>query len=151
MQRPKRNRWLAWVLALGLALTGGAFAAGSGLGKDTYKAAQRRIVAEREAKEAKADADYDVTKARCHATKTDRARDACLDRAKVDRDAAIRQAKIERVESTNELKAKLQEAKKARAPESPAAHYAAEKARCEMMGLERDHCLADAKRRFQKA
>jgi len=153
MQRRKRNRWLGWGLALSLVMTGGAFAtgAGVGVGKDALKAAQRRIVAEREAKEAKAAADYEVAKARCKAAKTDVARDACLDHAKVQRDAAVRQAKIERVESSNELKARVLDARKPKAPETPGARYAAEKARCEMLGLERDHCLADAKKRFNKA
>ncbi|NML44354.1 hypothetical protein HHL11_11370 [Ramlibacter sp. G-1-2-2] len=154
MQHRKRNRrWLGWGLALSLALTGGAFAtgAGVGVGKDALKAAQRRIVAEREAKEDKAAADYDVAKARCKDARSDTARTACLEHAKVQRDAAVRQAKIERVESSKELKVRVQEAKKPKAPETPAARFAAEKARCELLGLERDNCLADARKRFNKA
>jgi hypothetical protein len=63
----------------------------------------------------------------------------------------VRRAKIERVEATRRLEAtKTSGAGPARTPASRDEKYAAEKARCGMMGEERDSCLADAKRRFGK-
>ena len=98
--------------------------------------------ADRSAKEVKADADFAVAKERCDDLKKGKPRDACVDRAEHDRDAAVRMAKIERVMSSSELKQKQQERRMGGAPETPAARYAAEKARCEMQGTERDRCLA---------
>jgi hypothetical protein len=65
--------------------------------------------AEKEAKFARAEADYDVAKQRCKALK-DRAQDPCVARAKHDREAAIRLAKVEKVEELQEQK------REARAP-----------------------------------
>jgi len=72
--------------------------------------------AEKEAKFARADADYDVAKLRCKALK-DRAQDACVKRAKHDREAAIRLAKVEKVEEVQERK---REAKAEESRQKPA-------------------------------
>ena len=195
MKAWKRFTWLACALALGAAV-GGSFAAATGMSKEAYKAAGRRIEAqqavdlkacarlhgnaqdvcklqakgnasmaeaaldakykpspeaEREAREAKADADYAVAKAHCEDARKGEPREACLDRAATQHDGAIRLAKIERVQSSVEARAKAEQRKMGAAPETPAARYAAEKARCEMLGTQRDHCLADARQRFHKA
>jgi hypothetical protein len=54
--------------------------------------------AEREAKDAKAEADYAVAKEKCDNFKGN-AKDACVKRAKADREAAVRLAKVEKVET----------------------------------------------------
>lgn len=66
--------------------------------------------AEKRAKLTRADADYDLAKVRCAASRG-KAKDACLDRARHDREAAIRLAKVEKVEEMNQLKAKAGEQK----------------------------------------
>lgn len=72
--------------------------------------------AEKNAKIARAEADYDIAKRRCAPLK-DRAKDRCLNQAKHDREAAIRLAKVEKVEEMNALKAKAAAQQKA-APKS---------------------------------
>ena len=66
-------------------------------------------------------------------------------------EAAVRRAKIERVEATRRLQAA---AKAAGAPAQRQASadekYAAEKARCGLLGEERDNCMADLKKRFHR-
>jgi hypothetical protein len=106
--------------------------------------------AERDAKEAQADADYRTAKERCAAAK-DKARGSCLKQAKAARDAAVRQAKVEKVETVAEEKAKHDEHHKAVTPQTPTERFAAAKARCEMQGLQRDSCLAEAKRKFGRS
>lgn len=102
--------------------------------------------ADRAAMMAQAEADYDVAKQKCDDARG-HAKDLCKGRADHVREAAIRRAKIERVEATRRLQSR---GGQARAQESPDARYAAEKARCGMLGEERDSCLADARRRFGK-
>jgi hypothetical protein len=73
------------------------------------------IVAEQQAKNAKADADYDVAKEKCDDAKGN-AKDACLQRAKHDKEAAIRLAKVEKVESMRDTaKGAAKEARHAKA------------------------------------
>lgn len=72
--------------------------------------------AEKNAKFARAEADYDIARQRCAALK-DRAKDRCLKQAKHDREAAVRLAKVEKVEEMNSLKAKAAAQQKA-APKS---------------------------------
>lgn len=106
--------------------------------------------ADRDAKLAQADANYDVAKVRCSALK-DGARDRCVAQAKATRESEIRMAKVRKVEEIAELKARKEDVKKGVAkPESPAQRYAALKSRCELLGTERDHCLDDLKRRYGK-
>ena len=97
---------------------------------------------------AQADADYDVARQKCDDA-SGKAKDTCKARASHVREAAIRRAKIERVEATRRLQSK---GARAQVPEqqSPEARYASEKARCGMLGEERDSCLADAKKRYGK-
>jgi hypothetical protein len=59
--------------------------------------------AEKLAKTARAEADYEVAKARCAALKDD-AKDRCVQQAKHDREAAIRLAKVEKVQELNAQK-----------------------------------------------
>jgi hypothetical protein len=108
--------------------------------------------AERDAKMARADADYAVAREKCDDVK-DRARNACLRKAKDERDAADRLAKVEKVETVGELKARAAELRKdgPQPARSLEARYASAKAHCIMKGEERDRCLDDAKRRFQKS
>lgn len=74
--------------------------------------------AEKNAKFARAEADYAVAKQRCAPLK-DRAKDRCVKQAKHERDAAIRLAKVEKVEEVNAaLRAKAAEAKLKAAPKS---------------------------------
>jgi hypothetical protein len=61
--------------------------------------------AEKMAKFARADADYDVARQRCEALKG-RTHDTCLGQARHDHEAAIRLAKVEKVEEQHDLKAK---------------------------------------------
>jgi hypothetical protein len=104
---------------------------------------------ERDAKEAQAEAEYDIAKERCDDARKGKARDACLAKAKNALEAAIRLAKIERVETLAELKDKREEPKPQ--AQSLNAQYNARKNYCQMKGPERDECLADAKRRFNKS
>jgi hypothetical protein len=107
--------------------------------------------AERVAKSAQADADYDVAKVRCDSAR-DKAKDTCLQKAKNARDAADRQAMIEKVKTVSARKARVEEQRTGGKPaETPEARYAALKARCVMRGEERDSCLADVQRRFHKS
>jgi len=55
--------------------------------------------ANQKAKNVTAEANYAVAKAKCQAFK-DKAKDRCLDEAKLAREAAIRQAKVEKVQET---------------------------------------------------
>jgi len=106
--------------------------------------------ADRAVKMAAAEADFDLAKQKCQDARAP-AREACQARAEHERDAAERRAKIERVEATRRLQqAKVASTRPAPAPASREEKYAAEKARCGMMGEERDSCMADAKRRFGK-
>jgi hypothetical protein len=98
---------------------------------------------------AQAEADYDVAKQKCDEARG-KAKDACKARADQVREAAIRRAKIERVEATRRLKARGSTGQVAVQQQSPDEKYAAEKARCGMLGEERDNCLAEAKRRFHR-
>lgn len=104
--------------------------------------------AERQAMDAKADADFAVAKAKCDALKGN-AKDTCVQQAKVQRDATHRLAVVQKVEKLNAQKGK----KEAKAPkqETPAQRFAAHKAWCEIQGTGRDRCLADLKRRYGKA
>jgi hypothetical protein len=103
--------------------------------------------ADRKAMEAKADADYAVAKAKCDDLKGN-ARDSCEQQAKVQRDAARRLAVVEKVEKINAMKDK-----QAKAPrvETPAQHFAAQKAWCQIQGAQRDQCMDALKRRYGKA
>ncbi|MBC5765705.1 hypothetical protein [Ramlibacter albus] len=147
------HRWISgrrMVVALALA---GAFAAAGGLaiGKDTARTPEKRAEAAMEAKIDRAQAAYATARKKCGDAKTD-ARKACVHKARVDRDAAIRLAKIEKVRELNALKEKEEERRTGQAekPLSDAGKFAAAKARCEMMGPDRDRCLAEAKQRFHK-
>lgn len=74
---------------------------------------------EKEAKFARADADYDVAKQRCKPLK-DRAQDTCMAQARHDREAAIRLAKVEKVEELQAQKREAQEEHKAQSkPAAP--------------------------------
>lgn len=105
--------------------------------------------AERQAKETIADAEYDVARVRCKAMRP-KARDACVTQAKGKREAAKRLAMVEKVDAVAAARRKLQR-KSTAAPETPQARYAGQKARCNMLGEERDECLADLQRRFHKS
>ena len=98
---------------------------------------------------AKAAADYDLARQHCDEAQGS-AREACRARADHVREAAVRLAKIERVEASRRLKAKGSNGAQVAVPQTPDEKYAAEKARCGMLGEERDNCLADVKRRFHK-
>jgi hypothetical protein len=103
--------------------------------------------ADRKAMDAKAAADYALAKARCDGLKGN-AKDSCELQAKVQRDAARRLAVVEKVEKINALKDK-----QAKAPrvETPAQHFAAQKAWCQIQGAQRDQCMDELKRRYGKA
>jgi hypothetical protein len=77
--------------------------------------------AEKMAKFARADVDFDVAKQRCEALK-DRAHDTCIAKAKHDREAAIRLAKVEKVEEINALKREAQVQRQAQQKAAPAPH-----------------------------
>lgn len=70
---------------------------------------------EREAKDAKAEADYAVAKERCDDARSKEAKKTCLRQAKSALEAAVRLAKVEKVENINELKAKAEKQRKAAA------------------------------------
>lgn len=76
--------------------------------------------AEKEAKFARAEADYALAKQRCGLLK-DRARDTCVERAKHDREAAIRLAKVEKVQEVNARKREQQAQRQALQRPAPAA------------------------------
>jgi len=98
---------------------------------------------------ARADADYGLARQRCDEVQG-AAKDACQARAKHVREAAVRMAKIERVQATRRLKAQGSNGGQAAVQQAPDEKYAAEKARCGMLGEERDNCMAEVKRRFHK-
>ena len=98
---------------------------------------------------AQAEADFALAKQKCDDA-SGKAKDACRARADHLREAAIRRAKIERVEATRRLQSKGGARAQAPQQQSPEARYASEKARCGMLGEERDACLADAKKRYGK-
>lgn len=62
--------------------------------------------AEREAKFARAEAEYRIAKVRCRTLEGKKKRATCLDQAQAARVAAERLAKVEKVDSINERKAK---------------------------------------------
>jgi len=99
-----------------------------------------------------ADAEYDVARQKCDDAK-EAAQDACKAKAEHVHEAAVRRAKIERVEATRRLQAQAKAAH-AQAQAQPQASldekYAAEKARCGLLGEERDSCLTDLKKRFHR-
>ena len=73
-------------------------------------------------------------------------------KARLDRDAAVRLAKVEKVRQLAALREKDEERRSGGAkPPTSQAKLAAARARCEMMGFERDSCLADVKERFHKS
>lgn len=74
---------------------------------------------EREAKDAKAEADYAVAKERCDDARSKEAKKACLQQAKSALEAAVRLAKVEKVENINELKARAARQRKAAARLAP--------------------------------
>jgi hypothetical protein len=107
--------------------------------------------AERQAKETQAEAEYDVARVRCSALKA-KAKDGCVVQAKARLVAAKRQAMVEKVDAIAALKARRERQRKGTAkPETQQDRYAAQKARCNMLGEERDECLADVQRKFQKS
>jgi hypothetical protein len=77
--------------------------------------------AEKKAKFARADADYEVAKQRCDALK-EHAHDTCMDQAKHDREAAVRLAKVEKVQEINAQKREAQEEREAKHKPVPVAH-----------------------------
>lgn len=146
------HKWTGrrWLVAVSLAA---AFAAAGSvaIGRDPARTAEKRIEAEMAAKIDRAQQAYDAARKRCGNAVGDAAK-ACTAKARADRDAAVRIAKIGKVRKLNELKERDEERREGKLkPTSPEAKYAAAKARCEMMGFERDHCLADAKQRFHKS
>jgi hypothetical protein len=147
MQTSIRSRVIA---ALALAAVFAA-AGGMAIGKDTARTPEKRAEVLMEAKIDRALAAYKVAKKRCGAVRGDAAR-SCVYKARSDRDAAIRLAKIEKVRKIADLKDKEEDRKKHGTAPTPSAQakYAAAKARCEMMGFERDECLADLKQRFPR-
>lgn len=106
--------------------------------------------AEQQVKEIRADAEYAIARKRCENV-TGQAADRCVGQAKAVREAAVRQAKVEKVEKLNELKAAAEEPRQERHAQTLAERYKAEKARCGMMGTERDRCMADLQRRYPKS
>lgn len=70
--------------------------------------------AQRDAKEAKAEADYAVARVRCKGVAKE-ARDRCVDRARHALEAAIRQAKVEKVEQENALAREKKKEERAKA------------------------------------
>lgn len=74
--------------------------------------------AEKMAKFAHADADFDVAKQRCAVLK-DRAHDTCMDQAKHDHEAAIRLAKVEKVEEINAKKREVDGQRHAQQQKAP--------------------------------
>jgi hypothetical protein len=97
-----------------------------------------------------ADMEYDVARQKCDDAKGP-AKEACKAKAEHVHEAAVRRAKIERVEATRRLQAA---ARTAHAPATAQAsqdeRFAAEKARCGLLGEERDNCMADLKKRFHR-
>lgn len=147
MQTSIRSRVFA---ALALAAVFAA-AGGMAIGKDTARTPEKRAEAQMDAKIDRANAAYKVAKKRCGKARTD-ATKSCMYKARSDREAAIRLAKIEKVRQLAELKDKEENRKLHGSTPSPTAQakYATARARCEMMGFERDACMADAKQRFEK-
>jgi hypothetical protein len=74
--------------------------------------------AEKKAKIARADVDFDIARQRCEALK-DRAHDTCTAKAKHDREAAIRLAKVEKVEELNALRRAAHEQRQAQQKAAP--------------------------------
>ncbi|HEY8358115.1 MAG TPA: hypothetical protein VIL30_11705 [Ramlibacter sp.] len=107
--------------------------------------AQREPTPDREqaAKEAEAEADFALAKAGCRQA-GDKARKACIAQAQAKREAAVRQAKVEKVLALR------REGAEPRKEATDAEKFAAAKARCDMSGAERDRCLVEARRRFNK-
>lgn len=107
---------------------------------------------EQAAKDARADAEYDVARERCDDAGNRAARKQCRQAAAAAREAAVRQAKVEKVHRINALEADAQDPELPEGtPEEVARQrYAAAKARCVMSGTERDSCLAEARRRFNQ-
>lgn len=103
---------------------------------------------DRKAMAARADADFALAKAKCEVQKG-RAKDACLQQAKMQRDATQRLAVVQKVEKVNALR----DRKDLKPPrqETPAQRFAAQKAYCEIQGADRDRCLAELKKRYGKA
>jgi hypothetical protein len=99
---------------------------------------------------AQAKADYEVARQRC-AGMAAPARDACRAQAENKRDAGVRQAKLEHVATLRRLKALNASPGKEPASQSIDEKFAAQKARCGMLGEARDSCLADVKRRFNRS
>jgi hypothetical protein len=147
MHKSMTLRVLAAVAMAGLFAAAGTVA----IGKDTARTPEKRAEALMDARIDRAHAAYKVAKKRCAGVKGDAGK-SCVHKARVDRDAAVRQAQIEKVRKLADLKEKEQERRNGGAkPVSLEAKFAAAKARCEMMGTERDSCLADAKQRFHKS
>ncbi|MCG2591698.1 hypothetical protein LZ009_02785 [Ramlibacter sp. XY19] len=94
-----------------------------------------------------ADAEYDVAKQKCDDAKGP-AKDACKAKADHVHEAAVRRAKIERVEASRRLQKSAHAAAPVQATQEE--KFASEKARCGLLGEERDSCMADLKKRFNR-
>lgn len=97
-----------------------------------------------------ADTEYEVARQKCDEAKGP-AKDTCRAKADHVHEAAVRRAKIERVEATRRMQAAARAAHgPAQAPATLDEKFAAEKARCGLLGEERDSCIADLKKRFHR-
>ncbi len=120
--------------------------------------AMARVEAQREpgpdadhaVKNARAEAGYKVARERCDAVPK-AARKACIVQARNARDAAFRQADVEKVQQELKLKAASRREGQGQPAKTPEERYAAQKAYCGLQGLERERCLEDVNRRFNKS
>lgn len=106
--------------------------------------------ADRAVKEAQADANFELARVRCASGRAGQRKEACLAQARGVREAAVRQAKVEKVQELHALQAARDDRDEQQAEESPNARYRALKAYCLTTGPDRDRCLDEIKRRFNK-
>lgn len=127
------------------------YSADMAIGRDTARNPQQRVQAEMKEKIARAGEAYKAARSRCAPLKG-AAEKACVRKAEATRDAAVRQARIEKVRHLAALREEAEDRRKGKVKQlSPKERYAAARARCEMMGPERDRCMGEAKERFHKS
>ncbi len=105
-----------------------------------------------EAREARADADYDVAKEKCDDL-AGNPKDVCVKEAKAAQTKAKADAKVARVSSTQAMKtsSKTADARRDATEDKMAADYKVAKEKCDAMsGDAKDKCVSDAKVRYHR-
>jgi hypothetical protein len=106
-------------------------------------------VSDAKLKQVKADAQYDVAKEKCEDLKGN-AKDVCKKEAKATHTAAKGEAKVEKAAATAGPAAAVAESKDVK-KDTADAQYSAAKEKCESMkGADKDKCVADAKKKYNK-